>query len=93
MLLPAEPKRSSSCASVGSFAFVLQVVESCREGMCKPDPRIYQLCLERLGVQAQESVFLDDIGQNLKAAAQLGIKTLKVRVRPAASKMATPSSP
>ncbi|XP_063171514.1 acyl-CoA dehydrogenase family member 10 [Candoia aspera] len=54
------------------------IVESCREGVCKPNPRIYQLCLERLGVQAKESIFLDDIGQNLKAASQLGIKTLKV---------------
>ncbi|XP_067395613.1 acyl-CoA dehydrogenase family member 10 isoform X1 [Emydura macquarii macquarii] len=54
------------------------VIESCREGICKPDPRIYTLCLERLGVQPKESVFLDDIGQNLKAAAQLGIKTVKV---------------
>uniref|UniRef100_A0A8C0HGZ9 Acyl-CoA dehydrogenase family member 10 n=1 Tax=Chelonoidis abingdonii TaxID=106734 RepID=A0A8C0HGZ9_CHEAB len=54
------------------------VIESCREGICKPDPRIYTLCLERLGVQPKESIFLDDIGQNLKAAAQLGIKTVKV---------------
>uniref|UniRef100_A0A8C5WN56 Acyl-CoA dehydrogenase family member 10 n=1 Tax=Laticauda laticaudata TaxID=8630 RepID=A0A8C5WN56_LATLA len=54
------------------------IVESCREGVCKPDPRIYQLCLEHLGVLAKESIFLDDIGQNLKAASQLGIKTLKV---------------
>ncbi|XP_066465906.1 acyl-CoA dehydrogenase family member 10 isoform X2 [Tiliqua scincoides] len=54
------------------------IVESCQEGICKPDPRIYKICLERLGVQAKESIFLDDIGQNLKAAAQLGIKTLKV---------------
>ncbi|ETE71599.1 Acyl-CoA dehydrogenase family member 11 [Ophiophagus hannah] len=54
------------------------IVESCREGVCKPDPRIYQLCLERLDVLAKESIFLDDIGQNLKAASQLGIKTLKV---------------
>ncbi|XP_042297752.1 acyl-CoA dehydrogenase family member 10 isoform X2 [Sceloporus undulatus] len=54
------------------------IIESCREGVCKPDPRIYRICLERLGVQARESIFLDDIGQNLKAAGQLGIKTLKV---------------
>ncbi|XP_048676886.2 acyl-CoA dehydrogenase family member 10 isoform X2 [Caretta caretta] len=54
------------------------VIESCREGICKPDPRIYTLCLERLGVQPKESIFLDDIGQNLKAAAQLGINTVKV---------------
>nr|XP_060642043.1 acyl-CoA dehydrogenase family member 10 isoform X2 [Anolis sagrei ordinatus] len=54
------------------------IIESCREGVCKPDPRIYKVCLERLGVQARESIFLDDLGQNLKAAAQLGMKTLKV---------------
>ncbi|NXX14426.1 ACD10 dehydrogenase, partial [Podargus strigoides] len=54
------------------------MVESYQEGMHKPDPRIYQLCLERLGVQPQESIFLDNGSQNLKAAAQLGIKTVKV---------------
>ncbi|XP_009472335.1 PREDICTED: acyl-CoA dehydrogenase family member 10 [Nipponia nippon] len=54
------------------------MVESYREGMHKPDPRIYKLCLERLGVQPQESIFLDNSSQNLKAAAQLGIRTVKV---------------
>uniref|UniRef100_G3TE92 Acyl-CoA dehydrogenase family member 10 n=1 Tax=Loxodonta africana TaxID=9785 RepID=G3TE92_LOXAF len=54
------------------------VVESCVEGVCKPDPRLYKLCLERLGVQPSESIFLDDLGQNLKAAARLGIHTVKV---------------
>ncbi|XP_074743619.1 acyl-CoA dehydrogenase family member 10 isoform X4 [Strix uralensis] len=54
------------------------MVESYREGMRKPDPRIYELCLERLGVQPQESIFLDNSSQKLKAAAQLGIKTVKV---------------
>lgn len=47
--------------------------------MHKPDPRIYKLCLERLGVQPQESIFLDSSSQNLKAAAQHGIKTVKVQ--------------
>ncbi|NWI84904.1 ACD10 dehydrogenase, partial [Pitta sordida] len=54
------------------------VVESCREGMHLPDPGIYRLCLERLGVQPQESIVLDSSSQNLQAAAQLGMKTLKV---------------
>ncbi|NXX96755.1 ACD10 dehydrogenase, partial [Centropus bengalensis] len=54
------------------------LVESYRHGMCKPDPCIYKLCLERLGVQPQESIVLDNSSQNLKAAAQLGIKTVKV---------------
>lgn len=55
------------------------MVESDREGMHKPDPRIYKLCLEWLGVQPQESIFLDSSSQNLNAAAQLGIKTVKVQ--------------
>jgi len=57
----------------------LQIVEAYREGKCKPDPRIYKLCLERLDVQPQESIFLDNSSQNLKTAAQLGIKTVKVQ--------------
>ncbi|XP_060997899.1 acyl-CoA dehydrogenase family member 10-like [Dama dama] len=54
------------------------VVESCLEGVCKPDPRMYKLCLERLSGQPSESIFLDDLGPNLKAAASLGIHTIKV---------------
>ncbi|NXL85097.1 ACD10 dehydrogenase, partial [Alectura lathami] len=54
------------------------IVEAYREGRCKPDPQIYQLCLERLDVQPQESIFLDNCSQSLQAAAQLGIKTVKV---------------
>lgn len=54
------------------------VVESCLEGVCKPDPKIYQLCVDRLGVTPQATVFLDDMGINLKAAAKLGMKTIKV---------------
>jgi putative hydrolase of the HAD superfamily len=54
------------------------VVESAREGVRKPDPRIYALTLERLGVSAHEAVFLDDIGRNLKPARELGMHTIKV---------------
>ncbi|XP_055780739.1 acyl-CoA dehydrogenase family member 10-like isoform X2 [Salvelinus fontinalis] len=54
------------------------IVESCREGLSKPDPSIYHLCLNRLGVSAHEAVFLDDLELNVKAAAQLGIHAIKV---------------
>ncbi|XP_055261169.1 acyl-CoA dehydrogenase family member 10 isoform X8 [Moschus berezovskii] len=56
----------------------MEVVEPCLEGVCKPDPRMYKLCLEWLGWQPFESIFLDDLGPNLKAAAGLGIHTIKV---------------
>ncbi|XP_062890706.1 acyl-CoA dehydrogenase family member 11 isoform X2 [Mobula hypostoma] len=53
------------------------IVESCREGITKPSPGIYKLCLQRLKVCPEESIFLDDVGENLKAAAQIGISTVK----------------
>lgn len=53
-------------------------VESAREGMRKPDPRIYRLVCERLQVTPEQAIFLDDIGANLKAARALGMLTIKV---------------
>lgn len=54
------------------------IVESCREGLSKPDSRIYQLCLDRLGVSAQQAVFMDDLHFNVQAAADLGMTAIKV---------------
>jgi putative hydrolase of the HAD superfamily len=54
------------------------VVESALEGLRKPEPRIYELVLERLGVDATEAVFLDDLGINLKPARAMGMTTIKV---------------
>ena len=54
------------------------MVESAVEGMRKPDPRIYQLVCDRLGVSPKETVFLDDLGANLKPARELGMTTIKV---------------
>ena len=54
------------------------VVESHVEGLRKPDPRIYELVCERLGVEPAEAVFLDDLGVNLKPARAMGMTTIKV---------------
>lgn len=53
-------------------------IESAVVGIRKPDPRIYRIACERLGVEPSEAVFLDDIGANLKAARALGMRTIKV---------------
>jgi len=53
-------------------------IESAAVGMRKPDPRIFHLACGELGVTPQESIFLDDIGLNLKAARALGMTTIKV---------------
>jgi putative hydrolase of the HAD superfamily len=54
------------------------VVESSVEGVRKPDPKIYQLTCERLGVDTDRAIFLDDLGINLKPAKALGMQTIKV---------------
>jgi len=54
------------------------VIESSVTGLRKPDPRIYLLACEKLGVQPARCVFLDDLGVNLKPARQLGMHTIKV---------------
>jgi putative hydrolase of the HAD superfamily len=54
------------------------LVESRAVGMRKPDPRIYRLICERLGVEPSQAAFLDDIGANLKSARALGMRTIKV---------------
>lgn len=54
------------------------VVESSIEGVRKPNPKIYTLTCERLGVDPAKAVFLDDLGINLKPARELGMQTIKV---------------
>jgi putative hydrolase of the HAD superfamily len=54
------------------------VVESAVEGLRKPDPRIYRLVCDRLEVEPTATVFLDDLGANLKPARELGMTTIKV---------------
>jgi len=49
------------------------IVYSHEVGMSKPDPRIYQLACDGLGVAAAEMVFLDDVPENVTAARQAGL--------------------
>ncbi len=54
------------------------VIESSKVGIRKPDPEIYRLACDKVGVEAQEVVYLDDLGINLKPARALGMTTIKV---------------
>lgn len=65
-------------------------VASAEVGLRKPQREIYELALSRIdaydkerggeGVKMADILFLDDIGENLKTARQLGMRTLKVRL-------------
>lgn len=54
------------------------IIESSKEGMRKPDPRIYRMACERVGVAPEAVVYLDDLGINLKPAREMGMTTIKV---------------
>ena len=48
-------------------------VVSCEEGTVKPEPRIYEILLERYGLDPAETLFIDDRAANIVAAEGLGI--------------------
>ena len=56
------------------------IVDSSEVGMRKPNPRIFELTLERLGgVSPERALFLDDAASNVAAAEKLGIRGVLVR--------------
>ena len=60
------------------FARFEHVIESSKAGVRKPDPRIYLMMCEKLGLEPADCVYLDDLGVNCKPAAKLGMHAIKV---------------
>ncbi len=60
------------------FAQFDHVIESSKAGVRKPDPKIYLMMCDLLGVRPGACVYLDDLGINCKPAAGLGMKAIKV---------------
>ncbi|MBN2012792.1 HAD family phosphatase [candidate division KSB1 bacterium] len=52
-------------------------VYSCRVRMAKPELGIYQYLLKSYNLNPQETVFIDDMQENLTAAANVGIQTIQ----------------
>ncbi|HEU4438037.1 MAG TPA: HAD-IA family hydrolase [Methylomirabilota bacterium] len=53
------------------------VVVSCEVGLSKPDPRIYRYCLDRLGLEPSQVLFVDDRADNIEGAARIGLRTMQ----------------
>lgn len=60
------------------FARFEHVIESSKAGVRKPDPRIYLMMCEKLGLEPAACIYLDDLGVNCKPAAKLGMHAIKV---------------
>jgi len=55
------------------------VVDSAFEGTRKPEPRIYEITLSRLGLSAEDCAFVDDVEVNVVAARELGMHGIHFR--------------
>ena len=53
-----------------------EIVYSCKVGFIKPDEKVYQIILKRLGVRPEEAVFIDDKKVNIDGAEKVGMKGL-----------------
>jgi putative hydrolase of the HAD superfamily len=74
--LPASEARAAQVQAImGLFDHVF---ESSLIGARKPEARFYRLALDKLGLEPQAAVYLDDLGINLKPARAMGMTTIKV---------------
>jgi len=55
-----------------AFARLTALIVSGREGLMKPDPRIFELTARRAGLAPAELLFVDDSATNISAAAAVG---------------------
>jgi putative hydrolase of the HAD superfamily len=54
-------------------------VISCRLKLCKPEPAIYHQALKLNGLEAKDTVFIDDVDVNIAAAAAVGLHTIQFK--------------
>ena len=74
--MSASSDKAAAIADV--FSAFDHVIESSKAGVRKPDPRIYRMMCDAIGVEPTNCVYLDDLGINLKPAREMGMTTIKV---------------
>ena len=58
-----------------------EIFISAEMGLAKPDPKIYEMVIEKLGIAPKEILFIDDFIENIEAARKLGIQTIHFQER------------
>ena len=60
-------------ANLPELALFNAVIMSNEVGLLKPNPAIFQLCLQQLGMTPQQAIFIDDLPANIHAARAIGM--------------------
>ncbi len=76
------PSIEQQLQSLGIRNYFSTTTYSCFVGTFKPDPRMYIDALKKIGIPAEDTVFIDDIPQNLEGAAALGITPILIAANP-----------
>jgi len=76
LLSNASPRLRDMLDELGVADMFDVTVISGQVGVQKPNPPIYHIVLERLSLQPQETIFVDDFAHNVEAAQALGMQTL-----------------
>jgi putative hydrolase of the HAD superfamily len=70
------------CREVGLAPFLSVVVDSAQVGCAKPDPRIFRIALEAVGVQPAQAVFVgDSMRRDMAGARGVGMPHIWLRAR------------
>lgn len=72
----AGPQIRPMLHELGIDQLFAQLVISSEVGLLKPDPRMYDLALNNLEVQAEECVLIDDLARNVDAAQDIGMQVV-----------------
>lgn len=68
--------RTKELFTDADIALFDEIVLSFQVGLAKPDPQIFALSAERLGLRPDECIFVDDLSKYLAGAEQTGMKTI-----------------
>lgn len=63
---------------LGLTGLVDELVLSCEVGVAKPDPRIYGVALDRLGVPPERAVLVDDLASYCESAEAFGMASVRI---------------
>lgn len=76
ILSNASAGRVAADEKIGIYKDFDFVLLSCREHLQKPDPKFYELALEKANAKPEEVVFIDDEQANIDSAKKLGIHAI-----------------
>ncbi|HIH21852.1 MAG: HAD family phosphatase [Candidatus Diapherotrites archaeon] len=60
----------------GVYSLFNPCIISCEVGLVKPDRRIFELALQKIGLKAKECVFIDDREEHLQIPKELGFQVI-----------------